>query len=157
MQIILNDREQFIARCLAKWRMNDSANAGYKPYAGAERTEEIDTIGAAGEIAVAKALNLYPGFTVGSFKLPDVGCLQVRATKYANGHLIIRPNDKDEDVFVLVTKVRMGKFEAIEIAGWCSGKEAKTMLGDWLKLDYMRVPAWCVAKDKLHPMHTLKV
>lgn len=71
--------------------------------------------GAAGEAAVAKYLNRYWSGTVNTFgKGGDVGALQVRARSRHDYELIIRPKDRDDDWFVLVT----GKAPIFRIRAW---------------------------------------
>lgn len=156
MQLYINEFEMRIARELADERMRQSMALGLDPYAGAKRNRWIDIAGAVGEMAVAKLLDRYPGFTVGTYKQADVAGVQVRATEYKSGHLIIRPNDADQDVFILVCGVK-NRPEMVEVVGWCTGKEAKTQLGEWQRLDHMRTHSWVVAANKLHPLHELNL
>jgi len=81
----------------------------------------IDIDGACAELAVAKALNMHWGGHVGSFKAPDVGELHIRSTNHANGQLIIRKNDPDEYVYMLV----ICKCPDYKIIGGMSGRKAK--------------------------------
>ncbi len=156
MLVRLNERETYIAKLLARWRMNDSLRAGLANVAGAARYLSLDVTGAVGELAVAKALGLYPGFTVGTFKLPDVGAFQVRTTRCAGGRLLIRPGDADEDLFVLVSaQVQPDQGWICELAGWCAGWEARRSLGEWMRPDTGRPAAWVVEQEKLHPMREL--
>lgn len=79
--------------------------------------------GAAGELAVAKALNLYWSGSVDTFKVGgDVGSLQVRTRSRSDYDLIVRAADRDGDLFVLVT----GKMPDLWVRGWMYGKEAKS-------------------------------
>jgi len=61
-----------------------------------------DIDGAAAEMAFAKYKDTYWSGHVNSWKAADVGVYHVRSTNYSNGHLIIRPNDPDGVIFVLV-------------------------------------------------------
>lgn len=80
-----------------------------------------DIIGNLGETAFAKYSNLYNSFSINSFKLPDVGHVQVRSTSYPDGHLIIATHDPDHDPYVLM----IGECEDWTIAGWITGRQAK--------------------------------
>jgi len=79
--------------------------------------------GAAGELAVAKALNLFWDGTVNTFKRGgDIGDkLQVRTRSKDYYDLLIRQNDKDEDIFVLV----VGQIPNFKVVGWMRGVDAK--------------------------------
>lgn len=120
--VLLSDVEIKIGEYLGKRRMKQSTALQLKACNGAERILDIDVIGALCELAFAKFMNYYPGFTVGTYKANDVADFQVRGTKYLNGRLIVRANDKDTDKFVLVIAKGNGEFV---IAGWLSGAEAK--------------------------------
>lgn len=81
---------------------------------------EIEAVGA--ELATAKYLGIYWSGTVNTFQLPDVGTnYQVRHTHRVDGRLIVRCNDSDKAVFILVT----GKMPDYCIKGWMLGVEAK--------------------------------
>lgn len=80
-----------------------------------------DIVGNLGETAFAKYANLYNSFSINSFKLPDIGHVQVRSTTCPNGHLIIAQNDNENDPYVLM----IGEYEEWEIKGWITGKQAK--------------------------------
>src|SRR5690242_2973336 len=84
--------------------------------------------GACGELAVAKALGRYWNGSVDTFKAPDLGCdvreaesLQIRTRSNAYYDLIVRPDDADQDVYILVT----GRAPEFEVHGWIRGREAK--------------------------------
>lgn len=63
--------------------------------------------GAAAEMAVAKATGSYwdPVWSEIDRSRGDVGRYQVRSTMRENGCLILHPQDRDEDTFVLVTGI----------------------------------------------------
>lgn len=78
--------------------------------------------GAAGEMAVAKALNRHWSASVNTFKVGgDVGRVQVRTRSRHDYELIVRPEERDTDAFILVT----GIAPAFRVHGWCYGREAK--------------------------------
>jgi hypothetical protein len=84
---------------------------------------DVEINSAAGELAVAKALNLYWDGSVNTFKKPDVGRYQVRHTKLPHGCLIVRPGDPDEDTYVLVT----GEIPVFKVLGEIDGRTAKSV------------------------------
>ena len=77
--------------------------------------ESSEAVGA--EIAVAQYFGI-SGFqpTVNTFKNEaDIGAkIEVKWTKYLNGHLIVTNNDREHDIAVLVT----GRSPVYIIAGW---------------------------------------
>lgn len=79
--------------------------------------------GAAGELAVAKLLGWKWDATVNTFKaggdLRDK--VQVRTRSEHWMELIVRPDDRDEDFFVLVT----GRIPHFRVRGWYPGGAAK--------------------------------
>jgi hypothetical protein len=111
-------------------------------------TESIE--GACGELAVAKALGIYWDGSVNTFKAPDVGNLQVRTRSKDHYDLIVRPEDKSEDVFVLVT----GVCPDYVVHGWTTGADAKQ--GCYLQTYGNRPPAYFVPKDRLSPIEELE-
>ena len=82
----------------------------------------IHILGALGECAFAKATNRYWSGSVNTFKSGgDVGSIQVRTRARHEYELIVRSQDKDEDIFVLVT----GGPSSFDVRGWVRGSEAK--------------------------------
>lgn len=78
--------------------------------------------GACGEAAVAKALNRFWDGSVDSFKSGgDVGGIQVRTRSRHDYELIVRADDRDTDVFVLVT----GRAPTFRVVGYILGRDAK--------------------------------
>jgi hypothetical protein len=106
--------------------------------------------GAAGEMAVSKALDRYWGAPVNTFKAGgDVGEVQVRTRSRHDYELLVRPDDRDADVYVHVT----GRVPAFRVHGWLSGQEAKRP--EYLRAHGGRPPAYFVPTDALHPIETL--
>jgi hypothetical protein len=83
----------------------------------------IHILGALGECAFAKATNRYWNGSVNTFKAGgDVGdSIQIRTRSRHSYDLIVRDNDRDSDVFVLVT----GGPHDFTIHGWMPASEAK--------------------------------
>jgi hypothetical protein len=88
--------------------------------------EIAESVGA--EIAVAQYFGI-KGFkpTLNTFKneADVMDRLEVKWTKYSNGHLIIRDPDRDNDVAMLVT----GRSPVYQLVGWIPIKLAKS--GEW--------------------------
>jgi hypothetical protein len=105
-------------------------------------TEDIE--GAAAELAVAKALGLYWGGEIDTFKSPDLPHgIQVRWTPNHANSLIVRKADPDDDLYVLVTGVMPNFF----IRGFLKGSEAKNSI--WEKAPNGRPPAYFVSSSFL--------
>jgi hypothetical protein len=104
-----------------------------------------DFIGAQGEISYARWSGQYWGGRNRSFKEPDVGLVQVRATHRLDGHLIIRPNDKKVEryVFVVVSRGRC------RIVGWMDSNAAK-------QDRYWRKDSWWVPQADLTPLERIE-
>lgn len=109
-----------------------------------------DIIGAFGEIAFCKALNIYWAATVKNFHGSDVGAnIQIRTSYFKSNRLIVRDKDKNTDVFVLV----IGQENKFNIIGWMMGSEAKNK--KWLSdptVAANRIPAYFVPQSELHSM-----
>jgi hypothetical protein len=111
----------------------------------------IDIEGAAGEIAAAKALGVYWGASVNTFKVGgDVGGLEIRTRSKSEYELLIRDNDPDDSIFVLVT----GRSPNFEVVGWMKGKDAKRE--EWKQTHGGRPPAYFVPQSELHSIESLK-
>lgn len=78
--------------------------------------------GALGEMAFAKAMSIYWGGTVCSFSGADLGDnLQVRTRSKHDWDLLVRPQDADDHIYILVT----GTAPNYVVRGWIVGSEAK--------------------------------
>lgn len=106
--------------------------------------------GAAGEIAVAKALDRFWAAPVNTYKVGgDVGPIQVRTRSRANYELLVRPDDLDGATFVHVT----GQIPRFVVHGWLTGTEAKRP--EFLQEHGGRPPAYFVPRSCLHPIEQL--
>jgi hypothetical protein len=119
--------------------------------AGDANAWQIGIDGACSEMAVAKRFNVYWNASVDTFKLPDVGPLQVRSTRRSEGKLILHPEDSDDEVFILVTIYR----DIYTLRGWILGKDGKQD-GFWDDPAGGR-PAFFVWQRYLNYMKDLKV
>jgi len=79
-------------------------------------------LGALGECAFAKGTHRYWNGSVNTFKGSDIGAnIQVRTRSKHNYDLIVRRDDRDDDIFVLVT----GGPNMFMIHGWILCADAK--------------------------------
>lgn len=106
--------------------------------------------GAAGEMAAAKALDLFWNAPIGTYRRGgDIGAVQVRTRSQHSYELIVRPDDRPDDVFVLVT----GRAPRYRVPGWITGREA--MQPEWLHEHGDRPAAYFVPHAALHPLSTM--
>ena len=110
--------------------------------AGDANDWQLHIEGALGEMAVAKYLRIYWSGK-GEFRGGDVGSMQVRCTTYSAGHLLLHPDDKDDDQFWLVT----GLNGSYMVRGWIHGYEGKNQ--DFWREDTGR-PAFFVPQSELY-------
>lgn len=152
MEVELTPWEVAIAGFVGVLRQSESMRKKLRSKMPPDNPFEIHVNGAAGEMAVSKALNVYWGVPINQFKLPDIGDLiQVRMRSKDDDALIVRPDDADDEAFVLVT----GKPPKMRVAGWCWGYEAK-------KKEYEANPggrgmAYFVGQDRLRPITELPI
>jgi len=107
--------------------------------------------GALGEMAAAKALNIYWDGSVNTFKAHDLVGIQVRTRSRNDYELIVRPSDDDDAAWVLVT----GKHGTYNVRGWIRGKDAKRE--EWLQTHGQRPPAYFVPHAALLPIEGLRM
>lgn len=108
---------------------------------------DADIESAAAEMAVHKALDSFWNGRLNSFKGPDLGKnIQIRSTKYSNGHLILRPMDNPDHLYILVT----GQIPVFTVVGRIQGREAMvdTYAMQWGNGDR----AWKIPQDALKPI-----
>ena len=115
---------------------------------GDEWATEIESCCA--EIAVSKHLGVYwsGGVFDGERAAHDVAGRQVRHTVYHTGKLIIYPEDKPEEKFVLVT----GKAPNYVIRGWAFAMDAQCKGRDhvwWTSPKNKRSPSWWIPQESL--------
>lgn len=103
--------------------------------------------GACGEMAAAKAMGRFYSGSVNTFRDGgDVGSIQVRTRSKEGYELIVRENDRDDDVFVLV----VGRAPMFRVLGWMRGRDAKQ--AEWRKEHGGRVAAYFVPTAALRGM-----
>jgi hypothetical protein len=111
---------------------------------------EIDIEGAAAEYAAAKGLGVYWSPKVDTFKAGDLGPVQIRLGLEDRYSLIIRPNDHDDDPFLLV----VGRIPAFRLVGWVYGRDGKQDL--YWKAPNGRPGAWFLPQSALRPIEELR-
>jgi hypothetical protein len=124
IEVTLTDEETAYARGIGMKRQQECEKAGKKDRHGFKGNGvNIHILGAAGELAACKVFGLIWSASVNTFKgqadVGDVG--EVRATTYKTGSLIVREDDQDDHVFILVT----GQIPHLTIQGYMMGKDAK--------------------------------
>lgn len=116
-------------------------------YGGLGWSEHIE--GACGEMAVAKRLSVYWDGSINTWKANDLPGLQVRTRSRHDYELIVRPDDDDQAVWVLVT----GKCPEYRVRGWISGADAKQ--AEWLAGHGGRPAAYFVPVERLRSVSEL--
>jgi hypothetical protein len=110
--------------------------------------------GAAGELAVAETLRIPWGATVNTFKqVADLADnVEIRTRSKSSYDLIVRPDDKDQSIFILVLRTAPKKFNVV---GWIQAAEAKQE--KWLQTYGHRPSAYFVPQSALKPIETLQL
>ena len=151
MNIHLTEEEIKHAISVGCARQMSSIKKNLKNANGFEGDEwGVNIEGAMGELATAKALNMNWDATVDTFKANDLEGIQVRTRSNHYWDLIIRPNDDDEAIWVLVT----GKNGKYVVRGWCYGHEGKKK--QWLKDYANRPPAYFIPQKFLKSINLIK-
>lgn len=149
MLVKLTTMEMLIATSLGTARHMQSVSR--TPTRGQSKDTSLDShiVGAMGEMAAAKAMGIYPGFTVNNFDGPDMGKdIQIRACR--EGRLIIAKHDKSDQKYVLVT----GHAPELNVVGWIWGGDAKSE--QWLfDPKNNRPPAYFVPSKELYPIEEI--
>jgi hypothetical protein len=128
---------------------NAKSNQHQDRFKGEFKNTLPDKIGALGEFALAKHLNLYWGYEPYNPKANDVGRYEVRTTPRPDGCLLTRDLDKPA-IYVLATLDKENK--AVVLRGWNTLYE--TMQVDrWAP--YMPLPCFKTPQTLLHAMSTL--
>lgn len=155
MEVTLEKYELMMAGFVGVIRQAESMAKGSKDKVMKADPFQVHNVGAQGEVAFAKAMNLFWPGHFNYFTGPDIGkSIQIRtATQKPDSpyqpDLPIRPRDKDDDVFVLV----IASPPQFKVAGWCYGREGPE-LGKKANPNGGS-PAYFVPVDKLRPIDTL--
>jgi hypothetical protein len=153
IEIELNWTETWIAAEVGKLRQFESLRKGLQDKYGfdGEKGWSIHIEGASGEMAVAKCLGVYWGGSVNTFRTQaDVGRLEIRTRSRSDYDLLVRPDDKNDSIFVHVT----GRSPKFKIHGWMKGADAKRP--EWLQTYGSRDPAYFVPARFLKDMSQLR-
>jgi hypothetical protein len=150
VRITLTAAELREAAMLGVETMIESITSGRRPaWAGHDWTSDIE--GRCGERAVAKYLGLrWNPANINTFKdVPDIGSLEVRTRSKDWYELFIRPDDRDDRLYVLVT----GAAGVYAIRGCYMGADAKAHR-EWLQ-DHGKLgkPAYFIPTERLRDLH----
>jgi len=121
--ITLNANEVQLAQQLAKERSTKNRKAGIPNRKRGPQSEEVTELdGVGGEIAFAKALNLYPDLKdyPGKHDMVIAGkTVDVKTTRYPFGHLEVSTDKTpgDVDIYALV----VGEMPEYSVIGWMCG------------------------------------
>jgi hypothetical protein len=153
MRVCLTATELMVVAYVGSARNVQSLKQNWGPAAGVglHNTWTPNIEGAGGELAVAKALNIYWQPIVGNHKSDDVGPYQVR-TNISRKHtdLCLRPSDNPDRVYISV----LSFMPDFEILGWVTGAEAKR--DEWLRDGTADRPqCFYIPRTALHPMSEL--
>jgi hypothetical protein len=154
ISVTLSSAEIISAATVGALRFAESVSSGRRDSHGFDKSKSglsLHIEGACGEVAFAKCRGLYWGATVNSFKAADLERnIQVRTRSSHDYDLIVRSDDADTDVFVLVTGVCPNYL----VRGWMYGKDAKK---DEFSKDYGGRPsAYFVPASKLKKSYRTK-
>ena len=153
-EVTLNEAEQRLTEYVSKKRI---AYHQHREQTVADKyehwkvtQEETDREGFGGEIAYCKLVNLYPDLDT-NLSTPDYDCIScngekidVKTTKYRNGHLIVPVNKitHPADKYVLVT----GEFPVYNIVGQCG---AERLFMEENIRDFGKGPGYTLCQNKL--------
>lgn len=124
IDIRLTESELMLAAWVGLMRQVANVQRARRPRYGAEQDDadwQKNILGACGELAVAKHLDLFWSGWLNELGKPDVGPFHVRTAPRIDCHLIIHPADQDCAPFVFVT----GQNTTYTIWGWLMGSDAK--------------------------------
>lgn len=158
MLISLNSEEIDQARQVAELRNQSQRQAGRADGRVMASSIQADLMGAEGELAVAKALNLpwdgkfLPISTWLEWKHEgnDVGNLEVRTTNYETGKLILHDSDKNFSPYLLVISSKRPEYR---LAGWIFGHEGKK---SHFWATQVPRPCYMIRQELLRSMEDLK-
>ena len=123
-------------------------------YTGRDLYED-HIMGALGEMAVAKGLDLYWDASVNTFKSrPDVSDFEVRTTTYRPPRCSIYVSDRDDGAarYILVSKISKTEYDLL---GWATGDEIRRR-GEYKSLVAGRAPRYWLRSADLHDMNTMR-
>jgi hypothetical protein len=157
-KVTLTNAEVWRSAQVGSWRQCEALKKGHVAFHGQETKIgrwEVHIEGAAAELVVAKALNIYwdsYAEDLGKIKADVGGVIEVRQTFREEGSLICQKKDHEQgkhDVpFVLV----VGKIPTFRIVGWAHGWSV--MVPEFWRKN-IRDPAWLMPQKHLRPISEL--
>jgi hypothetical protein len=144
--------ELLLAANVGVYRTVQNLRLGRKDRFGAdpENRWTLSIEGAAGEMAVAKAMDLFWSGAIGDLKADDVGALQVRTRSRHEYELPLHPTDLDDRIFILVT----GRAPQFWVRGWIFADDGKRSEW-WADPSGKNRPAFFVPHSELRDMADL--
>jgi hypothetical protein len=156
IEVVLSWHELELAAAVGVRRHIGARRENYRDtngFVGVGWNEHIE--GAAGEMAVANALDLYWAAGVGQYRRGgDVANLQVRTTMATPPRLKIMSNARPDDVYILVQHQRGCKMPTYHVLGWILARDG--MQPKWLASPHDRTPAYFVPEENLIDIKELK-
>ena len=149
----LDNREFFLAAQTGVMRRIQAKQRGEVHVAGADDRDgwRNDIEGACGEMAVCKHLGVYWQGGVGLQRHSgDCHRYEVRTTALRRtGHLLLRPGDHDDAIFILV----VGTAPQFALVGWLYGHEGKQ--AEYAQAPNNRTSCYMVPQSALHALAML--
>lgn len=148
--VILTAEERSFAESAGKRRNSEDVSFGCPPGGGfiafGDNGDRQNCLGTIGEAAFAKFIGI-PYVPPRMRAAADIAGFQVRTTFRNLAPMPIRPRDKDDDLFVLVNRI---KDDLYRVAGWIRGRDAKKV-GVWHNppVGQKLGPAWFVQERLL--------
>ncbi len=149
--VVLNLKDLQEACQIAEKRMEGVKDLGLHDKHGASSLKNLDyhLLGARGEVAFKKFLGVEDKLTANTFKSsPDVKKYEVRTAREDHFDLILRKDDPDHKIYVLV----VGSGCKYRIAGWLKGSER---YAHEMKTYNERPKAWFIPQSAIHPVADL--
>lgn len=148
IEVVLSHPERFVATVVGAARQLESALHGRRQNHGCEGGVTEHILGAAGEMAFCRARGIYWEASINSLKRPDIGNIQIRTRTSHYWDLIVREDDDDSAIFVLVTcSLPLLGDGVFRVHGSIRGAAAKRP--EWLQARNGRPPTWFVPQGSL--------
>jgi hypothetical protein len=147
-RVVALTNDEYLAAMVSGCMRRMSGRANKRTHSNnrtSDGAEQIDILGAVGEACVAKYLDRF-WLGPGVFRGADVHDLQVRATSYKTGHLILSDDDSPTAKYILV----YASDGVGHIRGWCYGREGQQEMYKDNKSG--RGEQYYVPVSALHPM-----
>lgn len=148
--VTLTPFELWLASGVGIRRHIEALRKGSRDTFGAKQSWDLHVEGACGECAAAKAIGRYWNGSVNTYHDGgDIGAIQVRTRSEDTYDLIIRDNDPDGALFVLVT----GRAPQYCVRGYIRGRDGKR--AEWRKTYGGRDAAFFVPQSALQPIERI--